>query len=208
METSQSIRFLRRRNLGQYEHTELEVTDVVTDRSKLTSTIKEVMATVRDALYGMGEFAETKTSETAVDKVTKPKKEEVAKKSEESKTETPKQGEVVKPEEKPQVEEKKVEETKVEEKKEEPKKTAAPKKETTRVTKASKNTAYDRVLDTHKNNLGVYLDAAYPNWRHKDNIKKASDASKALQGTEFLDAEGNILDSFKEAFSKYMVDLV
>lgn len=197
MQTSRSIRFLQRRVLAQYEHAELEITDVISKDDNLSVAIKDLISTVQDALYGKGEFSKDAPKAVApvLEKITKPKKEE-AKTSEPVEKETPKQEEVVSPVEKPLVEEKK----------EEPKKAA--KKETKVVTKVSKDTAYDRTLDTHKNNLGVFLDASFPNWRKSDNLKKAGEASKALQGTSFLDASGNILDSFKEAFSAYMVDLV
>lgn len=230
METAQSVRFMRRVNLGNYEHAELEVTDVITDKSKSVSVVKGLMGFVSDALYDRGEFAKTATTasvkgpETAATKVEKPKA-EPAKKVEGPKKETPKQQELPISEEKPlaadgattpagttteakaPVEEAKAEAPAEEPKKEETKEKKT-RKETTVKTKATKATVYDRNLDAHKNNLGAYLDKQFPGWRKPENLKKAGTASRELQGTDFLDGEGNILQSFKDAFGKHMVDLV
>lgn len=71
--------------------------------------------------------------------------------------------------------------------------------------KATKNTPYDRQLDTHKSLLGKYLDETVPGWK-KQKIQQASKASNELAGSDFLDAEGNILQSFKDAFLAYLRD--
>lgn len=204
------IRFLRRRNLGNFEHLELEITDVIQEGSNATKVTKELMGFVKDALYDTGEFAHQVTSKAPVAAATAPaSKTAIVKeakvpetKVEEKATETQAELPLETKAEENKVAEKKVE-TKVAEVK-------APKKnvETKVVTKASKATAYDRLLDAHKNNLGVFLDSKFPSWRKPENLKKAGVASRELQGTEFLDGEGNVLESFKEAFSKYMVDLI
>lgn len=67
-----------------------------------------------------------------------------------------------------------------------------------------KPTAYDRTLETHKKLLTDFLNTAKPGWNLPERIKKAGDASKALNGTDFQDSEGEILESFKTAFLAYL----
>lgn len=202
----ETVKYLRRKNLGNYEHEELEISTVVEDGQSRVDVVKSVKQFVVDALNGTGPFALTKQLELPLEQKSV---------AQENKTEKKGESKVTKP--KPQAEEKKVEEKKeeapaaqeettpapAEEKKVEEKKA---KKETTlKVTKPTKATAYDRNLDTHKALLGQFLDVKCPNWRKPEELKKAGNASRALQGTDFQDAEGNILESFKEAFLKYMV---
>jgi hypothetical protein len=68
----------------------------------------------------------------------------------------------------------------------------------------SKATAYERTLDVHKKLLAGFLDTNYPTWKDTSNLVKAGEASKALVGKDFLDAEGNILAEFKETFLGYL----
>jgi hypothetical protein len=65
-----------------------------------------------------------------------------------------------------------------------------------------KSTAYDRTLDTHKKLLSTFLDANSPGWKTK--LAKAGEASTSLVGTPFLDGEGEMLQSFKDAFLAFL----
>jgi hypothetical protein len=82
------------------------------------------------------------------------------------------------------------------------------KPETERKTKGTgKNTPYDRTLDTHKSLLGSFLDEQYGRgWRSGAQLKKAGAISAALheEKIDFLDGDGNILESFKERFRSEM----
>jgi hypothetical protein len=82
------------------------------------------------------------------------------------------------------------------------------KPETERKTKGTgKNTPYDRTLDTHKSLLGAFLDEQYGRgWRSGSQLKKAGAISAALheEKIDFLDGDGNILESFKERFRSEM----
>lgn len=218
MKSIKTVEFLRRRVLAQYEHAEMKVGIVIEENENPVSVVKELTRFVKDALYETGEFASdlvtgkasvaAPKTEVAGTKVEKPKTEtktevkteakvEESKKVEEAKKETAKQDEGTTSEAKPQDEKK-------EEKKADEKKTTTRKETTTKI-KSTKATAYDRNLDVHKNLLGQYLDKQFPNWRKPDELKKAGTASRELQGSDFLDNDGQILESFKEAFSKYMV---
>ena len=105
--------------------------------------------------------------------------------------------------EEPKIEETKAKEVKVEEevKKKKERKSVA---ETKPVKKISKATMYDRVLETHKSLIGAFLDTKYPKWRKNELIKKATQASKNLNGIEFLDENGEMLESFKIKFCEIM----
>lgn len=59
-----------------------------------------------------------------------------------------------------------------------------------------KLTPYDRTLEIHKKLFQTALNELVPNW--KENPAKAKDASISLEGAEFLDLEGSVVDSFKE----------
>jgi hypothetical protein len=190
-----TMEYMRRVNLGSYEHEELKVSAAINEKETFETAFKSLKQLVEAALNisqeDKNQLVLPVTSETA--------KKETVEKAVEA-VESPK-------EEKP-VEDKL--EDKVE-KKEEKKKgrpksevTKAPAAETKPAKKAVKETNYDRTLDTHKNLLGQFLDKSYPKWRVAENLKKAGEASKALSGKPFLDADGEILDSFKAEFAKMM----
>jgi outer membrane biosynthesis protein TonB len=192
--TMQAIKYLRRKNLGNYEHEELEVSASVEG-----SDPQEVMDTLKAfVLSNLG----LETSE----KVEAPKK-EIAKKEEVKVTKEKPQAKEEEVKEEVKEEEAKEEEVvKEEPKKEEAKEEKKPKakKETTVKVKATKLTAYDREHDPHKALLSKFLDEEFKGWRKPDELKKAGAASRALNGTDFQDGNGEILESFKEAFRKMM----
>lgn len=64
----------------------------------------------------------------------------------------------------------------------------------------STNIPYDRNQDTHRQLLSSFLTKNYPSWKTKEGIKEFS---ASLVGKEFLDAEGNILESFKKEISGF-----
>lgn len=95
----------------------------------------------------------------------------------------------------PKVEEVKVEEVKVEVK-------AEPK-----VKVKAKEISYDRGSDLHKKHVGKLLDSLYSDWR-KD-VKKLEAAKKvsiAMEGRNFMDASGEIVDSFRKEFTSEMMN--
>ena len=173
------MRYLRRKNLGNYEHEELEVSAEISEGQSPSEAFKELKQFVEECLG-----------------LSAPKEQmELPLKVEKEKVKTPKKEEVKVSEEKP----KEVEAPKEEEKKKAPKET----KQKIKVT--AKATTYDRTLDTHKALLGQFLDKEFSGWRKPEELKKAGQASRELNGKDFQDADGNILESFKESFRKYMV---
>ena len=72
------------------------------------------------------------------------------------------------------------------------------------VKKINKATQYDRTLQTHKSLIGALLDTKYPKWKKGDLINKATQASQVLNGEDFLDENGDMLESFKAKFCEFM----
>jgi type IV secretory pathway VirB10-like protein len=184
-----NVEYMRRVNLGSYEHSELKVSIAINEEDDINFEIESLKSLVHKHL---GIIEEDKNQlPLPIEKAKKPVEKTVAA--------------VEKPKEEVAVNNELKDEVKAEEKE---KKTEAKAKksapETKPVKKISKATVYDRALDTHKNLLGSFLDKKYPKWRTSDSLKKAAEASKALNGTDFLDENGEILDSFKLAFSNYM----
>lgn len=195
--SNMNIEYLRRKNLGGYEHEELKVSIVVHEDDDINFEIESLKSLVHKHL---GIVEEDKNQLPLP--IQKPIKEA------DKAVEAPKKEEPVNNEVKEEVSYAVKEEPKAKKgrpKSETPKPSVSVSKpETVPVKKPVKETNYDRSLDVHKNLLGQFLDKAYPKWRVAENLKKASEASKALNGTPFLDAEGNILESFKAEFSKLM----
>lgn len=197
METAQTVRFLRRRNLGNYEHAELEVTDVLQSGGDKTQSVKSLMTFVADALFETGSFSASGKveSKTNTASVTKEKPSSEGKKEDASKLKAD-----------TKEEEKKAEDSKKDDlKKDDLKKDDKPPRsqEAKRTAKGSPKAAtYDRTLDTHKKLLGNFLDGEFPKWKDGELFKKACAASKELNGTDFQDDNGDIIESFKEAYRK------
>lgn len=197
-----TIEYMRRKNIGNYAHEELRITDVVQEGEEINKKISDLKELVLTHL-GLVETqnapkAEPQKSEEKPQTLVKEKKNEKAAK------------EVVREEVVNEESDEEKGDSEQEESNEEssPKeKVKAPRKpETTRKGRiVSKNTHYDRTLDTHKALLGTLLDTSLgKGWRAGALLKKAGAASVAMheEKADFLDGNGEILDSFKEKFLK------
>ena len=84
------------------------------------------------------------------------------------------------------------------------KKETKPKAETTVVKNNNKPSGkvvpYDRRNDDHKNLFSSWLDEEHAGWDDEDTVKAYSEASIKSVGESFLDADGEILQSFKDSF--------
>ena len=207
----ESVRYVRRKNIGNFEFEELEISAAIEQGSNAS----EIVIGIKN--FVLSHLNITHQPELPVASVSKKESQKVEVK--EIKIET--KGEPQVSTEKPQsvvigaaTEAMKVPtETKAENPlpgkaaqaadKKEVKKAKA-QKETEIKVKPTKATIYDRNLDTAKALLGIFLDKEYKNWRTADELKKAGTASRALVGEEFLDSEGNVLESFKVKFRQYM----
>lgn len=185
--TFNEVRYDKTFNKGNYENEKIGLTYAPHEQEDIFQAIDNLRkivhgdAPITTATTPAGPVTVTATVEkktTAKKDTTKKAAEEKSEKAEEAKAE-------VKAEEK------------AEEKVEEPKEEVKEKKKV-----MGKNTLYDRDNQNHKKLLSGFLDKASPNWKNPTMIKKALATSQKLheEKTDFLDGEGNILDSFKDKF--------
>ena len=199
------------KNLGNYENEKVGLSAQVEEGESAQSCIsrlkdiawgRESKEPVQMELIPAAKTTETKTVETKAPE-TKPKETKKPKAKEEAKVEEKAAPTEVKEEAKveekaapPEVETKKTDEEKAE--KPPVKEEVAEPKGRARL----KASSYDRSNELHKKFIGEFLDKEFPTWR--TDTSKARKASEILNGKDFLDAEGMMLESFKEEFRKIM----
>lgn len=185
----QQITFLERAVTGQYQHEEVTVVALLEEGDKLSEAMAELKQAVRQGLdryAGMpavlgAPYKETTTpAETPAPKATKKTKAPVEKASEPETTPTP--SGLTEEFEKAAVPESALAE-------EEP-----PKKKTEKKF-VPKPTPYNRDNDTLKQMFTKWLGENHPTWKTA-KPDKAKKASVAMNGKDFLDADGKILPSF------------
>jgi flagellar biosynthesis GTPase FlhF len=218
--TPYQVTFSKTRNLGDYNNEKLEITAQLDEDDCLAHCIEELKL---HAYLGLGleyepEFydndygedrgvpkesskeneevppVDTSKEEVKVEteikeekkKVTRAKKEEVKKEVKEDVESVPELSESE------EVAEKDIPEVKEEEKVVEKKKTTVKLK--------VKLTPYDRNLEIHKKLFKGLLDSNFPTWKSKPATAK--EASVQLEGEDFLNAEGEIVESFKTLLKK------
>lgn len=198
------MEFLKRKETSRFEHEDFKVYVTVEEGQNATEVamsavkfVEEILA--RKAQPGMNAQTEMKLETTKVEKLKPESEGKVA-----TETKAPLAQEAVK------------EPTKKAAKKAEPAAQAEEKKEVKEEAKtevkeekkskrmSTKEVMYDRGNDIHKKVLRAYLDDTFIGWNEGANGAKASKASKELDGKPFLDSEGQILRTFKEAFASYM----
>lgn len=184
------ITAMRRRPLEQYGHVEISMVATLEDGANVMNSAIQLRRYVEQATLEKIPMEETQ-------QMSFPTKEaEEKSKPVEAKVEAKAETKVgAKAETKAEVKEEKKAKAKAE-----------PKAEAKAEPKAKKveGTPYDRSNDLHKKLMAEFLDAQFtPNWK-TTVLQKAKDASVALEGTSFLDAEGLMLQSFKDAFVQKM----
>lgn len=197
-----TVKYLRRKNLGSYEHEELEICLPIESIDKKTIYIEglEVKQLVLSLLQDKKTETTVKEETNSVAKpVVKEKKEEevvvVAPTPKEEEIEVQVEMEI------PQELNKKEEVVAAVKEKKEKKES-----KTTKASKASKATTYDRGLETHKTLIARWLDSDFKKWNEAQNLPKFGNASRTLSGNaEFLDESGAILESFKEKFRELVL---
>lgn len=177
------LKYTRRFNLGNYEHEEISVDVAVEEGADAGSALGEAMDFVLSKGKVVNKQSPTPVAANEPTVSPPPAKETKAKK--EKKTEVKEETKVEAPVEKEPEEEKAPEE-----------------KPAKKVRVLGKVTKYNRNLDLHKKLLSEVLDANHKGWR--GNAAKAKDASIKLEEDEvdFLDAEGKVLQSFKDALKE------
>lgn len=192
------MNYLRRLNLGNYEHKEFSAEAVLDETECSTTAAANLRAFVDGELTGKPAVEEKKEAAKAVQKV-------VVEEKKEKKAPAP------------VIAEKKAEApapTVIEEKKDEPAAIVVEKKEAdapapTAVAekKAKKAPAgadipYDRTNDTHKKAFQEYLFATYGT--DLEVKKKGGNFSRSYEGQPLLNSAGVVCDAFKEAIAKAM----
>lgn len=64
----------------------------------------------------------------------------------------------------------------------------------------SEYVAYNRDIEAHRQLLSSHLSSKYPTWKTKEGIKEFS---ASLAGKDFLDENGNIVESFEKVLSDF-----
>lgn len=84
-------------------------------------------------------------------------------------------------------------------------KDSAAKKESGKKSFRKKPQAYNRAIEQHKEIFSSVLRSVAPTWKKDEaSKKKAKLTSEKMEGVDFLDENGDVLSSFKEAVKKSM----
>ena len=181
------ITYMRRVNLGNYEHTEISATSVVNEGQD-PDNIGEALKQQVEKLLGLRDSVDFSLVEEVTEdgnfKMKDGSVKEVSENTEvvhEDKKEEPKE------EEKPKATKKKVTKKKASKKKEEPKGPVP-------------SVKYDRSKQEHKDEMAKALNQHVAKWKTTDEgKKKARELSEKLVGEYLFDSEGNVVSSFIEA---------
>lgn len=184
------VKYMKRVNLGNYEHEETALTAVLDEGEDHFAALASLKADMASAQSGAtSNPAETK----APPKAPKAKKEEAAaEESEEDEDEK-----AVDSEEEESEEEESEEESEEEEE--------APSAKGKKNFKKKPQT-YSRDSETHKEIFSKLMMSVAPKWKETAESKqKAKETSLAMSGKEFLDENGNVLESFSDEVKSKMI---
>lgn len=209
------VKFTRRYNVGQYEHEEYLVAANLDEGEVASDVLSKLKAEVQAAYAGeqsASEMEDAGQEEEETSEEEKPVK--ASKKSKVSPTTTP--GEESEEEDSGEeeadqeiedsgddgeTEEEEVETEEVDEVEEEEEKPKAKRGPRTK----SKAAKYDRSNETHKKLFAEMLAKMQPKWSKEPRLREAAKkASAKLEGKEFLDKEGELLNDFVTALRKMM----
>lgn len=192
------VKYMQRFNMGNYEHAEYSISVAPTETESISSVVSTLKQAVSDSHAGV-------STEAIVEKVEEPKnKKALTPKGSKSASKAP---EVVEEEEETDEDEDEIDEDDLEVDEEEEEEEIAPKKTASKKTpgkqKAAKATPYDRTNDTHKNLVSQLVKSIDPLFMKK-NKEESQAMSKKLNGSDFLDADGGVLASFKKTVQTTM----
>ena len=173
----ETIYVLERMNKGNYEHIEMSATAKIEEGEDSTAAMLRLKDAVHNALYGTVNKTiikeETVAEEVKEEKVTKKKATKQTKEEKVLEAAVDKVEDSFKGQDIPEVI------------KEEPK------------AKKAKGMAYDSTIPGHKSIFGGYLAKKYNTaWKTVKPTDEIKEFTASLNGKDFLDANGNILDSF------------
>jgi DNA polymerase III gamma/tau subunit len=185
------VKYMRRYNLGNYEHEEIAISAVLDEGEDHFAAIANLKSDVASAQKG--EASEHSAAIAAAgEPASKPVKEKKSpkKKAEEEPSEEAEENDET---------EQDIEESEEEEAEEEEEKPAAKK------SFKKKPQVYSRASEQHKEILSKVLSSVAPDWKKTPESKeKAKGASQKMEGKEFLDESGEVLESFTAEVKKIM----
>lgn len=208
------VKYMRRWNLGNYEHDEVTVSAAPSEGETILGTLLTIEKEIKRFKNGEVESVQVSlpippvTNVTTVTHAEKQVEETPVEKKERKARATKAEMEAragvkdeVKAEEK--VESPKQEE-KVEATKEEAKVEVKEEKKEEKKSLKSKVEVYDRTNEDHKKSVSMYLDAAYAGWRDNVTLKtKVAAMSRDAVGKDFFDINsGEVVQSFKDFVTK------
>lgn len=194
------VRYMRRNNLGNYEHEEISMSAVIEEDEDHMDAVAGLRQDVVAALSGEKAATveapeaeeEKKPAKTGKGKKApkveeQPEEEEPEAEDDDEKTADPEEEETEEePEEEPEEEEK-----------------PAPAKGGKKFKK--KPQSYSRASEQHKEIFSSVVKSIAPEWKKSDDLKKkAKDASQSMEGKDFLDDSGEVLSEFKDAVKKLL----
>lgn len=190
----ETIKVTKRITTGDYEYEEVTIEAAIEKGESVEEVIAEIKETIASGLS-----AEKKTSQKNKHTNDAPSRKSKAQKEEADDESGDDEVEIT--EEKPKPKDKKTAAKKVVEETEEDDEQEEEKPKTKK--KAKGASAYDRTDDTHKKLFSEKLDQKFPDWRTKKS-KMAKLASSKLNGTDFLDSDGDVIPEFVAALVKLM----
>lgn len=189
------VKYMRRFNLGNYEHEEIAMTAVLDEKDGHSDSFKKLKADVIAAYSGEAAPSTEKVTPTLSKSAAKLKKEAAAAEEEEvDEDETP-----ADPEDDEETDEAEESEEEEEADVEEPKQAKGKK------TFKKKPQAYSRASEQHKEIFSSLLKSVAPDWKKTpDSKEKGKAVSQKMEGEEFLDESGEVLPEFKAAVKSFM----
>lgn len=195
------VKYLKRKNLGNYEHEEVTLSAFVDEGEEADKVLTEIKNLARKMLDHSTPISvpasaprEEKTPE-AVSPTSKEDTKDSQAKAEASPSEEP--NKKAKPKSKPKSEAKSPSDEDQEKSEEK-----EPAKEKSYKAKAGSPTPYNRGSDLHKKLVVDLLNANVSDWKTKS--AKVTQASQAMGGKDFLSPGGGILESFKTEFLSHV----
>lgn len=171
----ETITVMQRKNLGNYEHLEITTTVTLEEGEDFVASAMTARTYV-EAVLNM-----------PLDDIKKKEEPKEVVKEEEAVAEAPKKEKKTKAKKADTLESGQEVPPVIEEKK-------APK---------AKNVVYNRTIEAHKNLLSAHLGNNFPGWKAAKPIDAIKAFTASLEGKEFLDEQGNVVDSFNDLLKEF-----
>lgn len=187
------IKYMRRFNLGNYEHEEIALAAALDDNESPGEAFSQLKNTVHMLAIGQEVAAEEIP-------VAPPAPKEKPVKGKKAKVVEPEPEEI---EEEEEVDDEELADEEIQEEEEEAEEAPTPSKG--KKTFKKKPQTYSRASEQHKEILSKTLREVAPDWqKSQEGKQKAKSCSIKMEGEEFLDENGEVLPEFKIKVKKHM----